>query len=457
MSRERSPHIRPALLRKLAAALDARGAPAAGAHLLVAVSGGPDSTALLAALAELAPARKLRLTAANVDHGLRGQEGVAEAGQVARLAARLGAGYVGRTVAVGDGADLEARARRLRYRALSAMAAEVGAARIVTGHTRDDQVETVLLHLLRGAGRRGLGGMRRTTGRLFRPLLDATRADVRRFLAARGLDFALDRTNADLARTRTRVRRLLVPFLEAEFNPRLKSALGTLATRLRDEDDFLAAAAAVRASVHSQGGLLRVTVADEPPALARRIVRGWLEEGPDGRVTARHVERVLDLAGGTTRGTVAVPGPARVLREGDHLVRRSGREARAEPFRLTIVPGGTVVHPGGSWRLTLSPPRPRRPGEERPTSVTGALFDADALPGDLVVRSPQPGDRLRLLAGGTRKLQDVLVDAKVPREGRPAVAVLAAGTEILWVAGVARGRVAAVGAGTARIVEGVFG
>jgi tRNA(Ile)-lysidine synthase len=144
----------PVLLRTLAAALDAPGAPAAGEHLLVAVSAGPDSTALLAALTELAPPRRLRLTAAHVEHGLRGAEGAADAGRVRALAAALGVPCVARAVTVR--AERASRPRRAaRYRALAGAAGEVGADRIVTC-TQDDQVET-LLRLLRGAGRGGLG------------------------------------------------------------------------------------------------------------------------------------------------------------------------------------------------------------------------------------------------------------------------------------------------------------
>ena len=450
------PQRPPVLLQKLAAALEAPGGPVPGEHLLVAVSGGPDSTALLAALAELAPGRGLRLTAAHVDHGLRGGEGAEEAAQVAALATRLGVGFAGRTIAVGAGADLESRARRARYRALGAMAEEVGATRLVTGHTRDDQVETLLLRLLRGAGRRGLGGMRAAGGRLLRPLLDVSRADVRRFIADRGLTFALDRTNADLRRARNRVRRLLVPFLTTEFNPRVGPALAALAGRLRDEDTFLATAAETRAAAHIAGERLQTAVAEEPPALARRIVRVWVEARIGRGLTAGHVERVLALAWGVGRGSVAVPGGARVLREGDSLVCRPGRAAVARSFRLAITPGETVAHPDGGWRLTLSPPRPRRAGEARAASTARALFDADALGTDLVVRSPEAGDRLGLLGGGTRKLQDVFVDAKVPREARSVVPVLSAGTDILWVAGLVRGRGAALAAGTTRVVEGVL-
>ena len=444
------------LARRLAAALAASGDPRAGEHLLVAVSGGPDSTALLAALAELAPGRGLRLTAAHVDHGLRGVEGAAEADAVAALAARLGVPFVRQSVAVPAGPDLEARARRARYRALAQMAAEVGAGRIVTGHTQDDQVETVLLRLLRGAGRRGLGAMRPVRGRLLRPLLAATRADVRRFLGERGLGFAVDRTNADLRYARNRVRRLLVPLLRAEFNPRLGPALAALAERLRDEDDFLAVAAAGRARELIAGEHLRTAVAEEPPALARRIVQSWLERGARRGVGAVHVARVLGLAAGGERGAVAIPGPARVVREGDVLARRPGRAAAPSSFTLEIAPGRTVAHGAGRWRVTLSAPRARGAGEVRAAGVAHALFDAEALPGGLVLRSPARGDRIRLLAGGTRKLQDILVDAKVPREARALVPVLAAGAEILWVAGLVRGAGAPVGPATTRIVEAVF-
>jgi tRNA(Ile)-lysidine synthase len=440
------------LIRKLAAALDGPGGLRVGEHVLVAVSGGPDSTALLAGVAELAADRRLRLTAAHVEHGLRGGEGTADAERVARLAAQVGAGFLVRRLALSPGAGVEARARAARYRALAAMASEAGATRIVTGHTQDDQVETFLLRLLRGAGRRGLGAMRPARGRLLRPLLGATRADVRRYLAERGLDFAVDRTNADLRRARNRVRRLLVPFLESEFNPRLGPSLAALAARLRDEDDFLAAAAAARARELTVGDALAAAVAAEPRALARRIVRRWLEQGARRTPSAAHVERVLALAGGAARGPISVPGPARVLREGDLLVRRPGRAAHPEPFAHPIAPGEAVAHPAGRWRLALSPPRPRRAGEARAPDAAHALFDADGLPPALVVRSPAPGDRVRLLAGGTRKVQDVLVDAKVPREARPTVPILASGEDILWVAGLVRGQGAPVAGATTRVV-----
>jgi tRNA(Ile)-lysidine synthase len=436
--------------------LDAPDTPGRGAHLLVAVSGGPDSTALVAGLAELRATYGLTLTAAHVDHALR-PESAAEADAVATLCARLGLTLERRRVAIGRGPGLEARARRERYRALREVAAGAGADWVVTGHTLDDQAETVLLHLLRGTGRRGLGGMARARGRLWRPLLAATRTDVRRFLADRDLPFATDRSNADLAHTRNRVRRLLVPFLEAEFNPRLRHALAEAAIRLADEDALLDALARRRMATLVEGERLDVAAAAEPPALARRIIRMWLAWQGGRRPNARHVEAVLALAAAGAPGSVPVPGPARVVREGRTLVRRPGREARSESFRLAIAPGMGVEHPARLWRLALGAVRARGPEEVRAPDAAHALFDADVLSvTGLVVRPPQPGDRVRLLGGGRRKVQDVLVDAKVPRESRGTVPLLVAEGEVLWVAGVLRGAGAALGPSTRRVVEGVL-
>jgi tRNA(Ile)-lysidine synthase len=447
------------LERAVASALDAPPGVARGEHLLVAASGGPDSTALLVTLAELAPERGLRLTAAYVDHGLRGGESVVDRAVVARVAADASVPLVERRLALAPGSALEARARRARHRALVAMAGEVGASRIVLGHTADDQAETLLLRLLRGAGRGGLAGMRPVRGRLLRPLLGATRADVRHFLADRGVAYALDRSNADLRHARNRVRRLVLPVLAAEFNPGIVRGLAALAGRLRDEESILEALAAERAARLAEGARLHVAVGEEPAALGRRIVRRWLEQGARRGVTAEQVERVLDLARGLRRGAVAIPGPVRVVRERDRLIRRAGREAAASTFCLTVAPGGSAVASG--WRLTLSPPGPITTAavgasDVGPFDGAWAVFDAEALRDGLVVRSRRPGDRIHLPGIGTRKLQDVLVDAKVPREARDALPLVVVAGEIVWVPGVARSAGAAVGPQTRAVVRGVF-
>jgi tRNA(Ile)-lysidine synthase len=442
------------VLRAVRAALDAPDAPRRGEHVLVAVSGGPDSTALLDALAALATESGITLAAGHVDHALRGHESDADAAAVRTLAERLGIACTVVTAAVAPGANLEARARDVRHRALGSMARALGASCIAFAHTQDDQVETLLLRLLRGTGRRGLGAMAPRRGRVWRPLLAATRADVRRHLALADLPYRLDRTNADLRHTRNRLRRLVVPLLAREFNPRLGATVAALAARLRDEDAHLETLAAARTTEHRRGATLSTTVAGEPPAIARRVVRAWLDEVAAGAVSAEQIERVLALAAGTRPGDVGVRGPGRIVREGDRLLHRAGRRAVASQLHREVSGDCIVDGPNGDWRLAVSSPRLRTANALGGLSALRARFDADRLAFPLVVRSVRPGDRIGVPGVGTRKLQDVFVDAKIPRERRSTVPIVvdATGT-VLWVPGVVRGSAARVEAATARIVE----
>ncbi len=444
------------LLRLLADAM--AGAPpiGAGAHLLVAVSGGPDSTALLLGLAALAPTAGWRLTAGHVDHGLRGAAAGADRALVEALARALGVPCVVQRLALVAGSGLEARARRGRLRALATLAVRAEASHVVLGHTADDQAETVLLRLLRGAGRGGLAGMRRRRGRFVRPLLDATRADVRRYLAECDTGGAVDRSNADLRHVRNRVRRLVVPLLAAEFNPRLVRALGGLAGRLRDEDDLLRALARARRVALERDGALDVAVALEPPALGRRVIRAWLEAGVRRGVYAGHVDRVLALAAPGRRGSVGLPGGWRVVRTGGHLARERDPVPARSAFRRPIMPGGSVEDEMGRWRVTLSAPEAASAGRRLPADAWEAVFDADALVAGAVLRSRRPGDRVQLPGIGTRKLQDVLVDAKVPRLTRDHLPLFELAGVIAWVPGVARAAVARVGPATRQVVRGRF-
>jgi tRNA(Ile)-lysidine synthetase-like protein len=373
---------------------------------------------------------------------------------VRALAARLGIACTVVTAAVSAGANLEARARDVRHRALGRLARELDASCVAFAHTRNDQVETLLLRLLRGTGRRGLGGMAPRRGRVWRPLLAATRGDVRRHLALAGLPYRLDRTNADLRHTRNRLRRLVVPMLAREFNPRLGETLAALAARLRDEDAYLDTVVAARMDAHRRGAALATTVAGDPIAIARRLVHAWLDEVGDGAASAEQVERVLALAAGARGGDVGIRGPGRIVREGDRLVHHAGRRAVASRLHHEVGTGCTIDGPRDAWRLVISAPRARDADGLAGLSVRRARFDADRLALPLVVRSVRPGDRIAVPGVGTRKLQDVFVDAKIPRERRSRVPIVADATgTILWVPGVVRGGAARVEAATAHVIE----
>jgi tRNA(Ile)-lysidine synthase len=442
---------RPLVVRRIAAFLGGLPGVPPGSHLLVACSGGPDSTALVAGLAECAAAHPMRLTLVHLRHGLRGLEDEdRDEAFVRQLADRLGVEVSVQSLGVIHGPNLEARARSARRRALQALARTSGATHVALGHTLDDQAETVLLRLLRGGGRGGIAGMRPHAGMIVRPLLRATRADVRWYLADRGIVPVLDRSNADLRHSRNRVRRVLLPLLAAEFNPRVSAALGELAVRLRDEDDLLAALARDRGAAMVHGEELDCAVAALPAALGRRVVASWLAGQGIGAATAVHIERVRRAAGRPPMGDIVLPGGRCVRREGDRL--RCATFTTADALaRLEVIPGA-VVH-GASWSLEMSLAHDWPPGADarRPSDV--ALLDADALPGPLAVRAPQTGDRVRIYAVGTRKLHDVLIDRKVPRRQRRALPVLVAGDEVVWVPGVVRSAAARVVDGTRRVLE----
>ena len=228
---ERAPAVA-RLRREVARALDRDGVLGPGERVVVACSGGPDSTALVDALARLAPPRRLQLVVAHVDHRLR-PGSASEADRVARLAADRDLEFHPLGVDVGEGPSLQDRARRARHSALAGLATGLGATAIDLGHTADDQAETVLMRALSGAGPGGLAAMAGREGRLSRPLLRLWRRDVEAYCAALGLDCLDDPSNRDPRFLRSRVRHQVIPALEAVF-PAARRRLVVLAERQRD-------------------------------------------------------------------------------------------------------------------------------------------------------------------------------------------------------------------------------
>lgn len=336
--RRRRPSTRPRLLRRLAEELVAL--ELGGQRLAIAVSGGVDSTVLAWSLAELTPRHRCALSILHVNHSLRGAESDADEAFVAELAAKLGVAFATTRVApralresAGSSRSrptVQEAARRLRDRALRAMATDLGAQRVATAHTADDQAETVLLRLLRGAGPAGLGGIapRSEDGVVVRPLLRATRADVLAYAAARNLRWREDPSNADPSYARSRMRHSWLPGLREAFNPQLLRALGDLAEAVREESDWIdrevVREAARRFSVDADGDQEPVLHIEPrgwepettPDALARRLFRHALHEVRAGReVTRRHLDRgVAFLRTARTGSQLELPGALRLER-----------------------------------------------------------------------------------------------------------------------------------------------
>jgi tRNA(Ile)-lysidine synthase len=386
-----------------------------GDRVVVAVSGGADSMALLDALHRLRPTLPLGLEVATVDHGLRA-EARDEAELVRARAQALGLAWHGLRVDAAAArrghASLQDAARRVRLGALEELARERGA-RIALAHQADDQAETVLFRIVRGTGLAGLGGIPYVRGPFIRPLLDVTRAEVSRYLARYEIPFVEDPSNADPRFARARVRHRLIPLLAAE-NPRVREALVGLAAAAR------AAGPAARP--------------DLPADIGRRaaaVVEGLRARGGTGRVDVSN-RRVVEVSYGRVRIEPA----------------RTGHEGQARPEAVLVPGAGTYELAGSASALRVS--------VDGDGAAEGVVpFDADALDWPLVLRARRPGDRMRPRGGrGSRKLSDLLIDAKVPRADRDRLPVLAtAGDVVLFVPGLRPADVARPSSATSRYVN----
>jgi tRNA(Ile)-lysidine synthase len=380
---------------------------ARGDRVLVALSGGPDSTALLHGLLALAPRLDIAVQAACVDHGLR-QESADEARAVARRCRALGVSCTVVPVDVGAArrphVSVQEAARTVRLAALQEAATRLGCNKVALGHTADDQAETVLFRILRGTGLAGLAGIPYHRDRFVRPLLDVRRTELLRYLGKRNIAFFSDPSNASRRYARSRIRHDILPMLARE-NPRVVEALLAL-------------------SREAQG----------------QGVKGWRDGLPASahvsRRTAETVQRLVREGRGTRH--VAVRDGEIVVRYGQVLWHPKAAAAEA---RASISGPEEVVLPGpGQFRI-FQPPAPAvEVLPARSDAWQGgnrACFDVAQLRWPLRLRRWKPGDRMAPRKGlGSRKLSDLLIDAKVPRRDRAALPVLCdASGRILFVPG----------------------
>lgn len=441
-----------------------------GAVVVVLVSGGADSVALLRLLADGTLGELGEVSALHVNHLLRGADADADAAFVEALCESLGVPcrvvhYDVRAYAEAEGLNLEDAGRRVRYRfaddeadarcAALGVSPELG--RIAVAHTYDDRLETLLMRLVSGTGPTGLRSIAPVRGRIVRPLITARRQEVRDHLQALGQRWREDVTNADTARLRAWVRHELLPLIEAQ-NPAFDMAAGRMMDILAEEDDLVGelAAAFARDFAHGEDGAL---VFDRPLMLtlsrpmARRTVREALVAVfPEAsRLDFEHTEALVEgLA--DERFARDLPYGLRARTEYDRLriSRRADRVPAVAPGLLDC-PGTVELGDAGRIEARLTGPEEIAPG---PDTIS---IDAGSVAWPLVVDGPRAGDRMRPLGlEGTKKISDVLVDAKVPRRLRGATPVVRDGDRIVWVAGVTVAHECRVTSGTQRIAELVW-
>lgn len=413
-------------------------------RLLVAASGGPDSTALLLALHSW-PDAPFAVLIAHVNHHLRGRDSEADEAWVRTFAAERKLPFI-----LLDGTPdaglmreqgIEAAARESRYRCLRAAREEQGCDWIVTGHQQNDQAETLLVRLVTGVGPGRLAGIPPLThDRIIRPLLSVPRMEIDRYLADRGVKPRHDRMNEDARFTRSRIRQELIPMLE-QFNPRIVTALADTATLAREQQEGVRALLAETASrwTESLPASAKFPVESLPASLWLRkalLHREVVRLDPRGarEVSAADLDR---LAKGMTRARrVSVTRALELVREGGALVLRGARPPQ-EPFEIRIRPEGSRRLPTGAMirleRKGIADPEFRSDDRRRqlfqiPEGESGREF---------VIRNRRRGDRFQPLGSSfEKKLNELLIDRKIPKESRDRIPLLLWNGEIVWIAGV---------------------
>jgi tRNA(Ile)-lysidine synthase len=428
---------------------------ARGDRVLAAVSGGADSMALLSVLHRLSEPMGFALETAHFHHGIRASAD-GEMEHVRRAAAAIGVPFhagAGDVPAEAErtGDSLEEAARKARYRFLHAKAAEVGATRVATGHTRTDHIETVLMRIIRGTGLRGLAGIPPRRGIVVRPLLVLAREDTEAYCRTNGIAFVDDESNRDTRFFRNRVRIELLPLIESRYHAGVRENLARLAHAARSsleririetrpvmEEGFrgsgdgrweLATAGLARLGEHELAVLFGDIFAEK------------IECDMDFKRV--HYEGLVRLALDPLSTGKAIHLPGMTVRK-EHgkivFVRSSGSFPRdgALGWRVELsVPGATtargatvvtsIIDPGALDRAALAAP-----------PVREAFFDREKIFPPVVLRSPEPGDRMRPFGmSGTKKLSDIFIDKKIPAGERPTSLVIADAHDILWVVGVA--------------------
>ncbi len=440
----------------------------AGDRVAAAVSGGADSVALLRVLLELRNQLGVVLSVAHFNHALRGEASDADEAFVAELARQHDLEFFSSRADVRDHAltsklSLEAAARDLRYRWLTSLPESHNLNEVATGHTLDDQAETVLLKFLRGAGTRGLAGIypeiasgakaptsfpsaecgpegrfyqdkspRQPGARIIRPLLKVTRQEVEHYLAALGQTWREDESNLDHRFARNRVRHELLPHLEREYNPNLRQVLSDAAELARAEEEYWQTL--VERELHDRMAAQRLRLMNFralPLALQRRLLRRFVETA-NLALDFEHVEKLLHCALGELPKAELAGGWLAVRQGGCLELRASQAEPPFSSYQCILpVPGEVRITEIGLTVRCI--PMPQEFAKEEPPA---SLLSPEMLGSELIVRNWRPGDRLwPVHSKSEEKLKRLFSEKHVPAGQRPRWPVVLKGEQIIWVRG----------------------
>jgi tRNA(Ile)-lysidine synthase len=451
----------PDFLSRLSTALEAERLFAPQEHIVVGVSGGSDSMALLHGLAELARGEGAgwRLHVAHLNHRLRGAEADRDAEFVLRSAEALGLASTIASVDVagpgeGRSGGWEESARRRRYEFFERVCLQQEAAVVAIGHHADDNAETILHHIIRGTGFRGLRGMlpRRelregSPVHLVRPLLGFRREELAEFLERRGIACRVDSTNADLHHTRNRIRHQVMPLLSEAVNPQAVEALLRLGAQARLMETFLLESAERLLAAHvarRDEGVLALSTRGleaQPRILQLEMLRLAIVGFGLGERSLgfSHLSRLADMLHGRAGDSHAqLPGGLRVSREKEHLVfSLPGKSDELPPLpEVPVSVPGTTELPPTAWSVEarVEPATGGEPGRLCALPRHEEWLDYERVAPPLTLRGPEAGDRFRPLGSpGGKKLSDFFIDHKIPPRSRSQTPILCDRRGVLWV------------------------
>jgi tRNA(Ile)-lysidine synthase len=417
-----------------------------GDVLIAAVSGGPDSMAMLHVLREILKEWGIKIHVAHFNHMFRGAESEEEASFVAKRAAQMGLDCTVETCDVPlylkeTGLSPEEGARTLRYDFLRRVAKSLNANAICTAHHANDQAETVLLHLLRGAGPEGLAAISPREGNLVRPMLEVSKEEILAYCAENNLEYCWDSSNNESIYTRNRIRLHLIPYLK-QFNPRIVETLVRTADICRQENDLLqelARAAKDQIDIEAGSQQVRMNYAKIKlfhPALQRRLVRLVADEftGRQGYLSFDHTEEVLRLKPGKV---ISLPGPLYAGQIGRKLV-FSKKKLSFQMFRFVdpvplSVPGITYLP---ALSLEIEVKITQWPDPSYVKDRYSCAFKTNVLGQPLFVRNRARGDRFQPKGmPGEKKLKDFFIDEKILSTERDRIPIILSGDKIIWVVG----------------------
>jgi len=430
-----------------------------GDRVVVAVSGGPDSVCLLHLLLQISQELNLQLFVAHLNHMLR-EEAIDEEEFVRELAEKYSLPFYSERIEVAKklrkGETLEEGARRIRYDFLRRAGERFSANKIALGHNADDLVETVLLNLIRGTGIRGLRGIPpvRMEGAMafIRPLIEIWREEITEYLKERNIPYKIDRSNLSLEFTRNKIRHQLIPLLE-EINPKVKLAIYRLGEIAGEINSFIEEEVkkAKEGIVKKDESVLLLNIQRLfafHPALQKEIIRSVLAEFTNYEMGREEIERILEV--GRRGGAITLPGRVDVRRVGDELQFKKEKERKIEYEIPLKIPGGTSI-PEAKMRIEAEIIEGKHLVKD--ASCREVTLDMEGIKGRLIARNWRRGDRIVPLGmRNEKKLQDIFVDKKIPREERRRIPIICDEEGIIWVVGVAISERVKVGEGTRRVL-----